>query len=73
MVDGAEYLLDITGFQLGDDVFESFWTTERSANEAELQASYRLISEPPSEVPLPASGLLLLGGLAGLAAARRRA
>lgn len=83
-VDGLEYALDISGFLFGEDLLETFWTRESSENTAVLQASYRLISdetppqgeppfggESPSEVPLPATGLLLLGALAGLALKRQ--
>jgi len=85
-VDGLEYVLDISGFLFNDTLLDTFWTRESEDNTAVLQASYRLISddtppqdvppfggESPSEVPLPATGLLLLGALAGLAMKRRSA
>ena len=82
-VDGLEYVLDISGFLFDDALLDVFWTREQSVNTAGLQASYRLISDDtpprfdppsddtPSEVPLPATGFLLLGALAGLAAKKR--
>lgn len=66
---GVTYALDITGFQYDDEFFTEFWTRENQTNSAQLLGSFRVV---PSEVPLPATGLLLLGGLAGLAMARRR-
>ena len=83
-IDGLEYVLDISGFLFDDTLLDTFWTREQSENIAGLQASYRLISDDtppqydppfdgdtPSEVPLPATGFLLLGALAGLAAKKR--
>ena len=83
-VEGLEYVLDISGFLFDGTLLDTFWTQEQSENVAGLQASYRLISddtppqldppfdgETPSEVPLPATGFLLLGALAGLAVKSR--
>ncbi len=66
--------MDILGFHYDGDLLTDFWTVENEVNSAELVAVFRILEgqEPPvSEVPLPASGLLLLGGLAGLFAKRR--
>ncbi|MEO9823386.1 MAG: THxN family PEP-CTERM protein [Paracoccaceae bacterium] len=68
-IDGVTYVLDITGFQHEGELMTSFWTEENATNEAHLLGSFRVV---PTEVPLPASGMLLLGGLAGIAMVRRR-
>lgn len=76
IVGGMEYVLDVSGFLHEGSLLDSFWTREEAENSAILQASFTLIADhnidEPSEVPLPASGLLLLGGLAGLAMKKRR-
>lgn len=68
-IEGVTYALEISGFMHGGDLMSDFWTRENAENEALLIGSFRAV---PSEVPLPASGLLLLGGLAGMAMVRRR-
>ncbi|MEM6480738.1 MAG: VPLPA-CTERM sorting domain-containing protein [Pseudomonadota bacterium] len=59
--DGSEITVDFEG---GFDVFLGHSVT--------TTASLTLESVSPSAVPLPASGLLLLGGFGGLALLRRR-
>lgn len=70
-LDGVTYQLDISGFQYNGGLFESFWTQEDRANSAELVAIFNVV-ESVSEIPLPASGLLLLGGFGALVLRRKR-
>lgn len=73
-IDGVSYVMDILGFQYDGSLMTDFWTVEKRINSAQLLAMFRVLQgqeEPPSEVPLPASGLLLLAGVAGLALKRR--
>ena len=77
-VDGFLYILEITGFIKDGVAFSEFWTAEDQANEAILRARFTLvgpvdpIDPPPSPVPLPAAGWMVLTGLGTLAAARAR-
>ena len=77
-VDGFLYILEITGFIKDGVAFSEFWTAEDQANEAVLRARFTLmgpvdpIDPPPSPVPLPAAGWMVLTGLGALAAARAR-
>lgn len=73
-IDGVPYVLDILGFRRDGELLTNFWTEENLSNGADLVAIFRVDEGTPvvSEVPLPASGLLILVGLASLAAARRR-
>ncbi len=70
VIDGLEYSFDISGFLYEDELLSYFLTREEEENQAILVG--KIIIEPVSEVPLPASGVLLLGGLAGMAMVRRR-
>ena len=74
-IDGVSYVMDSLGFQYEGSLLTDFWTIEREINSAELVAIFRELpgeeEQPPSEVPLPASGLLLLAGVAGLFMKRR--
>ncbi len=81
VADGVSYVLDILGFRKDGELLTNFWTEENLSNGAELVAIFRVADVTPvdtdpepeiSEVPLPASGMLILVGLASLAAMRRR-
>lgn len=66
-VDGIEYLLDVTGFNIGS----SFWTTEQASNTATIQARFTEKSNV-APIPLPAAGWLLVAAVAGVGAVSRR-
>ena len=78
VIDGFKYILEITGFTRGGELFSEFWTQENKANSAILRARFTLVGSvdpvdpPPSPVPLPAAGWMVLTGLGALAAARAR-
>ncbi len=77
-INGFLYILEITGFIQNGQAFTEFWTTEDGVNEAILRARFTLvgavdpIDPPPSPVPLPAAGWMVLTGLGALVAARAR-
>ena len=71
-IDGREYRFDVSGFMIDGAAMDRFWTQERSTNTAQLVGRFTQVGGPPAPVPLPAGGLLLLGGLAALGAAARR-
>ncbi len=88
VLDGFQYILEITGFIRDGIAFSEFWTEENKANSAILRARFTLVGptagEPnpgggggggdpiPSPVPLPAAGWMILAALGVLAATRAR-
>jgi len=67
VVDGMLYEFNISGFETGGSTMGYFLTHEHADNTAALVASYKV-----SPVPLPAAGWMLLAGIGGLAAIKRR-
>ncbi|AXI48380.1 hypothetical protein C1J03_21730 [Sulfitobacter sp. SK012] len=70
-VDGQDFTLTVLGFDTGSGPFSSFLTSENQSNSATLSASFSLAEEVPP-VPLPAAGWMLMAGIGGIAATRRR-
>ena len=72
IVSGYELTLSIIGFldEATGEFNSSFFSAERASNTRILIAEFTVSSL--TTVPVPAGGLLLLGGLAGLGALRRR-
>ena len=70
-LDGIEYVFTISGFEVGGSTLTSFLTKERADNTATLKARY-VTKDSVEVIPLPAAGWLLLAGVAGLAAMRRK-
>lgn len=68
---GVEYVFTVSGFEVGGTTLASFLTAENATNTAQLKAKY-VTKESVEVIPLPAAGWLLLGGIAGLAAMRRK-
>lgn len=74
-VGGLEFIFEIAGFQVDGEIMDFFMTKEKAVSEAILIASYSLLDdggENPSPVPLPAAGWMLIAGVGGLAALKRR-
>lgn len=67
-VDGENVVLGLEGFAAGT----SFLTAEGQRNDSVLRASFTANPITVDPVPLPAAGWMLLAGLGGLAAMRRR-
>jgi len=68
-IGGVDYFFSIAGFFVNDVETSVFITEEDKRSDATLRG---VLTANPSVIPLPASGLLLLGGLAGLGLLRRR-
>ena len=73
-VGATDYYINISAFQgFSRDTHgvPTFWTVENRTNTANLLASFRAV-DAPAPVSLPGAAGLLLTGMAGLGAARRR-
>lgn len=69
--EGNEYFLSITGFLLGGNVVNDFWTKEEADSTAALYA--RFTANPNvAPIPLPAAAWLLIGGIGAIGAVSRR-
>lgn len=66
-VEGVDYFISVSGFMGMDG---GFLTLEGESNTATLVGSFT--ADVPPAVPLPAAGWMLLAGVGGLAALRRR-
>lgn len=64
-IDGVDYFVSVTGFNMG----ASFLTAENASNTATLLGTF---TADVAAIPLPAAGWMLLAGVGGLAALRRR-
>lgn len=70
-IGGVDYVFNVAGFSVGGSPFDLFWTTEQASNSAELLGSF-VTKDSVSPVPLPAAGWMLIAGMGGLFATRRR-
>lgn len=64
-IDDVDYFISVTGFDIG----ASFLTAEGASNTATLRGVF---TAEVAAIPLPAAGWMLLAGLGGIAALRRR-
>lgn len=78
IIDDVEYVFNIDGFRLldedgnlGEDILTRFLTLEDQSNEAFLVGSF-VTKASVAPIPLPAAGWLMIAGLGGLAALRRK-
>ena len=70
-IGGVEYVFNVTGFRVGGSQFTEFWTKENAENHAILQGTFTAV-ENINPIPLPAAGWMLIAGLGGMAAMRKR-
>ena len=70
VVDGVKYTFEFSGFRYNGGLFSFFDTVEEQTNIATLVGRFK--AETLAPVPLPAAGWLLLAGVGGLAAVKRR-
>lgn len=68
-IDGVDYFFSVSGFEVDGTPVSSFLTLESQSNQAILQGTF---TADVNVVPLPAAGWMLLAGVGGLAALRRR-
>ncbi|WP_207209923.1 THxN family PEP-CTERM protein [Tropicimonas sp. IMCC6043] len=68
MIGSTKYVFDIQGFLFNGSLLDTFLTAEGQENTAQLIGSFRAVAP----VPLPAAGWLMVAGLGGLGALRRK-
>ncbi len=70
-VDGLLYTFEFSGFEIGGETVDFFLTKEQAITEAVLKGKYT-VEALVSPVPLPAAGWMLIAGVGGLAAMKRK-